>query len=180
MQTHVTFSQEGDLLVTEQRIVSAYGQEAFPVAPALDNRGWILVNSDQEMSGLALLGSGLEASLMADIPFANELSKCLVIPHIAQDGLWDTTILICNPNDEAASIALKYVDQLGVEQGSKNYTIPAYGSGEYPLSTNFSDKIPLAGRIEINSSTGIATFALYSNRKSGGTYYAGINAGSCE
>ena len=65
---------------------------------------------------------------------------------------------------------------MGSTLGSQAYTIPAYGSGEYPLSTLFADQIPLSGSVEISSSLGLAAFALYSNQKSGGVYYAGINA----
>ena len=174
------FSRDGDRLATEQRTVLAYGQEAFAVTPELDNNGWILVNSDQKISGLAFVDNGLEPSLMADIPFTDELSKCLVIPHVAQDDTWDTIIFICNPTSETVSVAIKYVDQVGVEQGIMNYTIPAYGSGEYLLSVVFNNEIPLSGRVEINCLSGISAFALYTNQKSGGNYCAGINASSCE
>ncbi len=117
---------------------------------------------------------------MAHIPFSSDLSSCMIVPHIAQDNLWDTTILICNPNSETINITLKYVDKAGIEQGTQNYTILASGSGEYLLSTVFNNKIPLAGSIEIISSNGIAAFILQSDRKSGGTYYAGVNADSCD
>ena len=174
------YDREGNALATENKIIPAYGQDAFPVATQLNDSGWMWVNSHQPISGLAFLGSGGTPSLIADIPFISELSSCLVIPHIAQDNTWDTTILICNPNNETVSVALKYIDKAGVVQGTQNYSIPAHGGGEYLLSTVFSDKIPLAGRLKINSSIAIAAFALYNNQKSGGSYYAGINAGSCE
>jgi hypothetical protein len=103
-----------------------------------------------------------------------------VVPHIAQDNTWDTTIFICNPNDSQASITLKYFDTNGVEQKKVKHTISPHGSGEYPLSSDFSDKFPLGGRIEISSNVGVAGFALYTDVKGGGRYYAGINADSCE
>jgi len=174
------YGGSGDLLATENKTIPARGQDSFVVAAQLNNSGWMLVNSDQSMSGLAFLGNWGSPLLMADIPFLSDLSSCMIVPHIAQDSTWDTTILICNPNNETINITLKYVDKAGIEQGTKNHTIPAYGSGEYLLSTVFNDKIPLAGSIEISSSNGIAAFALYSDRKNGGTYYAGINAESCD
>jgi len=170
----------GDLLATENKTIPAHGQDSFVVATHLDNNGWVQVNSNQPMSGLAFLGSWGTPLLMADIPFSSDLSTCMIVPHVAQDSSWDTTILICNPNNETIDVTLKYVDKVGVEQGTQNYTILASGSGEYLLSAVFSDKIPLAGSIEISSSKGIAAFALYSDRKNGGTYYAGINAESCD
>ena len=180
-QVQITvYGSNGNPLAIENKAIPAYGQDAFPVASQLNASGWMQVNSQQPLSGLAFLGSGGTPSLMADIPFVSELSTCLAVPHVAQDDTWDTVILTCNPNNVAVSITLKYVDKAGVVQGTQNYSIPAFGSGEYPLSTNFSNNIPMAGRVEISSSAGIATFALYSNRKSGGTYYSGINAGSCE
>ncbi len=174
------YDSNGNPIAAENKTIPAHGQDSFVVATQLNNSGWMLLNSHQPMSGLAFLGSWDIPLLMADIPFSSELSSCLVVPHIAQNSAWDTTILICNPNNETASIAIKYVDKAGVEQGTENYTIPASGSGEYLLSTVFSDKVPLEGSVEINSSSGIAAFALYTDKKSGGTYYAGINAESCE
>lgn len=180
-QLQVTvYNNAGSSLATEVKNISAYGQDAFLVGSQINDSGWMWVNSHQPLSGLAFLGSWNSPSLMADIPFISELSSCLTVPHIAQDDTWDTTILICNPNSETVSVGLKYVDKAGVEQGIQNYNILAHGSGEYLLSTVFSAKVPLSGRVEINSSTGIAVFALYSDRKNGGTYYAGINAESCE
>ncbi len=180
-QLQVTvYDVSGNPLATENKTIPAHGQDSFVVATHLNNSGWMQVNSHQPVSGLAFLGSWDIPLLMADIPFSSELSSCLIIPHIAQDVSWDTTILICNPNNETASMAIKYVDKAGVEQGTKNYTILANGSGEYLLSTVFSDKIPLEGSIEISSSHGITAFALYTDKKNGGTYYAGINAESCE
>ncbi len=174
------FDKFGNLLATENRDIPAYGQDAFPTAPQVNSSGWIHVNSHKLLSGLAFIGSTNIPMLMADIPFVSDLSLCLVVPHIAQDNIWDTTILVCNPHAEAASVVLQYVNKAGVVLGSKNYTIPKYGSGEYLLSTLFSANIPLAGRVEVNSSQGLAGFALYTDKKKGGTYYAGINAESCD
>ena len=174
------FGRGGDLLATENKTILAQGQDSFVVATQLDNSGWMQINSHQQISGLAFLGSWNIPLLMADIPIVSALSSCLIVPHIAQDSFWDTTILICNPNNEDVFVVMKYVDKSGVGQGIQDYTILAQGSGEYILSTAFNDKLPLAGSVEINSSGGIAAFALYSDRKNGGTYYAGINAENCE
>ncbi len=172
----MVYDSSGNLLATESVVLPASGQDSFPVALQLNQSGWLRVNSFQPLSGLAFLGTGDALSLMADIPFAADLSTSMVIPHIAQDDTWDTNILICNPNDQAVSVNLQYVDIVGVTRGSQSYTIPAFGSGEYALSVIFSAEIPLAGSVEISSPTGLAAFAIYSNRKSGGSYYAGINA----
>ncbi len=174
------YDSNGNLLAIENKNIKAYGQKAFPIATHLNQHGWMWVNSHQPLSGLAFIGTGTTPPLMADIPFMSELSSSLIIPHIAQNDVWDTTILLCNPNNENVSITLKYIDNDGVEQASQDFSLDKSGSGEYPLSTVFSEQIPLEGRIEIVSSTGVVAFALYTDKKSGGNYYAGINADSCE
>jgi len=172
------YGSDGKLLALENRDLKAYGQKAFPIATYLNQHGWIWINSHHPLSGLAFLGIGTTPPLMADIPFISELSSYLIIPHIAQDDVWDTTILLCNPNKENILITLKYIDNDGVEQASQDFSLDKNGSAEYLLGAVFSEQIPLDGRIEIVSSNGVAAFALYTDKKSGGSYYAGINADS--
>ena len=180
-QLQVTvYDVAGQALAEETRCLSAYGQTAFTVASQLNNSGWIMVNSHQSISGLAFLGDSGTQPLMANIPFIAKLSTSLMVPHIAQDDQWDTTIMICNPNNTDASVTLKYIDNAGVVQGEKAYSVTSFGSGEYVLSESFPNEIPMAGRIEINSSVGLAGFALYSDLKSGGSNFAGINADICD
>ncbi len=170
------FDSHGDLQAIENRSITGRGQDAFPVAAELNKSGWVRINSFRPMAGLAFLGSGNQPALMADIPFVSELSTALIIPHIAQNDYWDTIIYICNPNDETASVVFQYIDRAGTLLATKEETLPAKTSGEFPLATLFAQAVPLSGRVEINSSLGIAAFALYNDRKEGGTYYAGINA----
>ena len=92
---------------------------------------------------------------------------------------WNNTTHL-NPSSVNISVAITYIDKVGVEQGIRSYAILAFGSGEYLLSVVFNKENPLSGRIEINSLSGIATFALYKNQKSGSNYCTGINADSCE
>jgi len=175
----MVYDAGGNSAATEYKTIPAYGQDAFPVAMHLDSRGWMWVNSHQPLSGLAFLGSDGSIPLMVDIPFISQLSSCLVIPHVAQDSIWDTTILICNPAEQTSFITLKNVDKAGVIQDSQEYTIPAHGSEEYPLAKVFTDSQALVGRVEIYSSTGVAAFALYSDQATGGSNRAGINAAIC-
>ena len=91
--TVTVYGENGSLLMDFAKTLAADGQTAFSVTPASAARGWILVNSHQPLTGLAFLGNGNPA-LMADIPFVSELATELVVPHIAQDGTWDTTALI--------------------------------------------------------------------------------------
>ena len=111
---------------------------------------------------------------MADIPFINKLEKNLVIPHVAQDVKWDTTLMICNPQDNACNINVINVDNHGGMVFQKSLTLAAHGCGSYSLGTLFTGT--LGDRIYLQASSEIAAFALYSDTKSGGSYYAGINA----
>ncbi|MBN2808874.1 MAG: DUF1566 domain-containing protein, partial [Deltaproteobacteria bacterium] len=171
----IIYSKVGKI-ISEQKIeLAADGQTAFPVLPlATNENGWIYINSHQPLSGLAFLGNSDETELMADIPFNKELSDYLVIPHIAQDNVWSTTILLCNPHNQAITVTFIYVNCQGNEVDRKTQMLKEYGSEQYLLADLFT--APLAGKIYIESSQEIAAFALYSNTKSYGSYYAGINA----
>jgi len=172
------YHRDGHLLKTEKKLIAVGGQEALPVAGELNANGWMLVNSHQPLSGLAFISANGTPALMADIPFVNKLSTDLVIPHVAQDNLWDTSILICNPHQNENEIYFELVDTNGISQGIESRQLPPMGSGKYPLSSLFPGVSLETGKIIVTSFTeGIAAFALYSNRKSpNGSYYAGINA----
>ena len=115
---------------------------------------------------------------MADIPFVSDLADCLVIPHIAQDNNWGTSVLICNPQAVPVVVTLTYVDRNGESKGEQSFSLAIHGSSEYDLSE--LSNVAMSGKVYIEASGKIAAFALYSELKSGGTYYAGINAMSCE
>ncbi len=170
------YDNSGNSLATENKIIPPHGQDSFPVATTLNNNGWMCVNSQQPLSGLAFIGLGGNVPLMADIPFAEELATSLVIPHIAQDDIWDTSILICNPVNKANNITLQLIGQDGDLQGEEHIETVAMGSGEYDLSSLFGQGLQKSGKVKIDASSGVAAFALYKNIKSGGSYCAGINA----
>jgi PKD repeat protein len=177
----IVHSSNGVIVSKTDRWIAGDGQEAFALVLTGEwhKHGWVQIKSINPLYGLAFLGSSGALSLMADIPFIPELSRCLVIPHIAQDDKWDTTILVCNPQNKKTSVVLNYINQQGILRGSKTLKIVPNGSAEYLLADIFVNQIPLAGRIEIKASNGIAAFALYTNKKSGGSYFAGINAEEC-
>ncbi len=171
------YDRAGNLLGTEKKLIAVGGQESLPVAGGQNAAGWMLVNSHQPLSGLAFIGLNGAQDLMADIPFVSELATNLVIPHVAQDTTWDTSILLCNPHNFTNDVYFELVDQSGFSQGIESFELPAMGSGEYPLASLFSGANLKNGKILITSyDSGVAAFALYSNLKSGGSYYAGINA----
>ena len=113
---------------------------------------------------------------MADIPVTTSPEESLLIPHIAQNDDWNTTTLICNSNATPTTVTMIYTDTNGQEQGRQSYQISALGSNIYPLSEVFSNLLPLSGSVQLIATPGISAFALYSNLKVGGCYFAGINA----
>ena len=159
-------------------------QLALPLASEINGVGWIQVTAIKPVSGLAFVGS----EYMADIPFIETLSRSLVIPHIAQDKTWETRILICNPNDSSNQITIgnyyKDISKEATRQGDdedltlreRSRLVPEMGSASYTLSELFGSDQPVTGMITLTAERPIAAFALYENMKSGGSYYAGINA----
>ena len=174
----IVYDFDGSYLTDELKTLPIDGQVAFPVATTLDGRGWMHINSHQPLAGLAILGHTEAVSLMTAIPFVSDLADCLVIPHIVHDNIWDTSVLICNPQTVPVTVILTYVDSNGVTQGKKRYNLAIHGSNEYNLAELSGST--MAGKVYIKASHGIAAFAIYSNQKSGGTYFSGINAEECE
>jgi hypothetical protein len=166
------YSSTGDILSQEYPPpLPPKGQNSLAVASHLQTSGWILINSHCELDGLSFLGN----DSMIDIPFSRELFLELIIPHIAQTKQWDTILSICNPHPTACDLTLTYTDKSGLSELFYNVSLRTFGNGNYPLETVFPET-PLDGTITISASQGVAAFALYTNRKSGGNYAAGINA----
>ena len=170
----VVYGCDGSCLAEEMKTLPIDGQAAFVVAATLNDSGWMYVNSHQPLTGLAIIGQ----KEMVAMPFVSDLADCLVIPHIAQDNIWDTSVMICNPQDIPVTVTLTYVDQNGETQGKQSYKLATHGSNKYNLSE--LSGTAMTGKIYIKASRGIAAFALYSNQKGGGTYLSGINAEECE
>ena len=175
--------QNGEVLLVDdiRRELSINGQLSLPLqADETDKLGWIQVSASHPISGLAFVGG----SYMADIPFIEKLSTELIIPHIAQDEIWDTKILICNPNDSENQIVItNYYNNTrelrtggDISSREESRTLVVNGSANYALNELFSDAETLHGSITIRAEKPVAAFALYENRKSGGRYFAGINA----
>ena len=68
-------------------------------------QGWVKLNSATPLAGLCFIGSN---SGMADVPVSETLESSLVVPHIAQDDFWDTTLMVCNPSDNAINLQIIY------------------------------------------------------------------------
>ena len=104
---------------------------------------------------------------MADIDLISNLATNLCFPHIAQDNVWDMTIYICNPNNGDTTVTLSVIDTQGNTVYTQQYTIPANGSGTYPISDILQGSIQQQGSVEISATQGVAAFAIYDSLKAG-------------
>lgn len=178
--TVTVYKSDGTTLATQMNALNASGQKAFMAGAGAKAEGWIKVVSDQALTGLCFVGNGGSPPLMFDITLISELSMLLHIPHVAQSEttpVWDTTIMLCNPNSSQASVTLKYTDENGTVTRTAARTIPALGSGKYPLADILQGDTCTRGSVQVESNIGVAGFALYENTSDPGhVSYAGISA----
>jgi hypothetical protein len=105
-----------------------------------------------------------------------DLYTSLLIPHVAQTSDWDTRVMICNPNVNAATVTLRFVNQNGEVLFTKEYQVTANGSSDIKLDDLAEQNDLKSGSVEIISTEGVAAFALYENLKAGGYYFSGISS----
>jgi len=171
--TVYSVSQAGSVLGSQSKTIPFRGQTAFMMT---QGEGWVYVASDQPLTGLAFIAEGSGDALMFDMTLIPDLAGTLYVPHVAQDATWDTTVYVCNPNDTATTVTLTFIRSDGVVASSIPYTLPANGSGKYPLSALLGGGSCSSGSVEITATQGVAAFALYENLKTGLSSYAGISA----
>ena len=170
------YSTAGQLLETGAENLSPRGQKAYVVGNSLNSAGWILVESDQPLSGLCFVAATGAARHMFDIGLIPKASLTLQIPHVAQNETWDSTVFIANPNDSATSATLVFYDENGEEKYSRTYNIRAMGSLILRVEDLVGNESFANGSIEITANQGVAAFGLYDDLKSGGNDIAGISA----
>ena len=175
---HVTISiynPGGTLLKNETKTIAPRAQTAFLTGSDLaGNEGWMKITSDERVTGICLVARPRPLNLMFDITIIPKLCTSLIVPHVAQNSMWDTHVLLCNPNGSSASVTLTFVGGDGVVRGNRVVTIPKNGSTKVPVSTLATN--PGNGRVEISADKGVAAFALYLDLKDGGYSYAGLSA----
>jgi len=172
-------NENGLTLGTVKKIIPANGQAKFLIGTNFTDNGWIIITSTYELAGLNFLGEHKGAAsnyFLADVPFVRRLSKLLIIPHVAQNVNWDTTVFLANPNNKTATVNLTYTNRRGARTTPYRIAIPANGSKSISTalighSTNIN-----GGYVTISSTQGLAAFALYNNLKTNNYSYAGINA----
>ncbi|MBN1827550.1 MAG: hypothetical protein JW884_00165 [Deltaproteobacteria bacterium] len=178
------YGQDGAVL--ETRVLSpplaAASQWSAVLRRDLSEEGWVLVESTEDLGGLCWVGK-VAGILpwpvnMADISLIPALSTVLVVPHVAQNTDWDTTVFLCNPHNEAATITLTYIDENGLSKHTRDYLLAACGSAVCPLSELIGAGVNYGGgSVKITAPLGAAAFALYYDTETkSGSCYAGIGA----
>lgn len=170
------YNQSGNLIGTETRSVPARGTSAFVAGAGLNQEGWMVVGSNQPLSGVCLAGAGGALNCMADIPLTSTAATGLIIPHVTQDNLYDTTIVVCNPHDSDTGLFLTYVAESGSAYQPSVYTLESWGSVMVPLGQLIHSGVAPGGKIEISADKTVVGFALYDDFKSGGRSFAGLSA----
>ena len=174
-------NQAGVTQKVESWELPSYGQKADVIGADLnDIEGSFQVLSDQPLTGLAFLFAH-QMRVMYDLPMTQTTVKKLEIPQAAQDTKWGMRILVANPGEAAATVALTYRAADGSRPTSK-YTInlKAYGSVAVDLADLLADWNLTeldGGCLHLDSTgSGIVAFATYNTYNSGGTFYAGLSA----
>ncbi|THB75352.1 MAG: hypothetical protein D3926_20440 [Desulfobacteraceae bacterium] len=181
--TAEVYNKVGAKLETVTKTIPANGQTSFVIGGSLASSGWVLITSNQPLSGLNFMGEYDGAStnyFLADVPFSSVLSTLLLIPHVAQWTNWDTTVFVANPNSASAKVSLTYTDKSGLSSAAYTTTIGANGSAEVSVATIAGSNTVKGGYVTISSSRGVTAFALYDNLKTGNYSFAGINAENIE
>ena len=173
--TVTVYDQSGQSRGATTTVIDPNGQKSIAVTSASGNlqEGWMLVTSDQPLGGLCFIGT---LSYMADIGFISSTATSLLVPHVAQADIWDSYVLICNPNSTASTVTITFISPAGVAGLPQTSTIPALGSLQVPLSSLLAGSTTSGGKVTITATQGIAAFCLYTDIGHGGTTYCGIGA----
>lgn len=172
------YGQDGVSLATVNKTLLPMGEDAFLVGEGLDNEGWIVVTSDQPLTGLCFFGPFSPNKYMADITLLHDKSSSLHIPHVAQNDEWDTIVLIGNPNATSTTVTLTYYSKTGEAGQPESHTIAGNGSGRYPLTDLIGATATAhGGKVVISATQAVVAFALYNDIKYGESMrcYTGIS-----
>lgn len=172
----ITYDNDGVARDGELKNLEAGEQWAVAIGTEYSGEGWIKIESTTELAGLCFIGSLEPPNYMADIPVVSSKSESLMIPHAAQSSEWDTTIMVCNPNDSQSNVHIYFQTYDGYAVGEVSHLIPANGAAQIKLSEMTEGISYDSGSVLITSIQGIVAFALYDNFKSGGHCYVGISA----
>ena len=171
------YSNEGEIIETVPASILAHGQRAISLDVDGNYVGWVKIISNKNLNGFALIGDSAP-STMYDIDLKSELHHTFYLPHVAADTEWDSTIMICNPNNATARIYFHYFTPGGREPyTARSVDIPANGSLQQSVYNIHG--IPLSGgSFKVESITyPINIFMLYDGTRSGqNNWKAGLSA----
>lgn len=171
------YDRSGTQILMETKRLQPKGQDAFVAGSGLMKEGWILVESTQPLTGVCFIAKNEDPAFMFNVNLIRELSELLHLPHIAQDDTWDTTIMVCNPNDESVDVTLTAIRDDGTFFTPVQRTLSGRCSAKYALTEFIQGEALSRGSMNIEAGGGIAATALFSNLKTGtGNSYAGISA----
>ena len=156
------FAPDGTSLGQALKSLAPHGQTAFPVQITGEHQGWIKVSAESPILGLALVGENNPVCLY-DIDLKTNLHTRLRLAHLAADNQWQSLVMLCNPNPEAANVSFRALRGDGSQIAVRNRTIPTNGSLTVDLYTLFGQA--LGGTMILESPQPIAAFLLYNNRK---------------
>ena len=163
----------GAPVLTETGQIPKNGQWTKVLSDGVSREGWILVESDQALAGLCFVGKD---DCMMDVPITDTASTSLVVPHGAQNQSWDTIAYLANPNSASARVKFDFHNSNGAILSQQSANIPALGSAQVSYSSILKGAQASGGSLSITCEQPVVAFALYSNRKTGAYWFAGINA----
>jgi V8-like Glu-specific endopeptidase len=158
------FAADGAPVGSQLLEIAAGGQAAFACSPNQNpycTTGWIKISSTRPLSGLGLVGQNTP-STMFDMDLNTSLHQKLLFPHLAAEGEWRSTIILCNPNRESAgSLEFTCLQPDGTAV-TKQSSVPAGGSLVLDLEELFRQPLN-GGQLILTASQPIAAFLLYDN-----------------
>lgn len=170
----LVYGSTGNLLMEEEETIPKKSQISRILGSGTLREGWILIKADGLLAGLSFIGTSDLAALIFDVPVTRLSATTLLLPHVAQNTVWDTTLFVCNPNDDAATVTITFVNGQGTTIATKIYpSIPAKGSATYSLASLLGTVEASNGSLEILSSEPVAAAAFFDNGKSGGSGRSG-------
>jgi len=177
--TIVIKDQDGVTQKVDEWALVGHGQRADVIGADLNLKGSFQVYSDKPLTGLCFLFTN-NMTTMYDIPGTAAPVKQLVIPHVAQDQMWNMNIVVTNTNATATDVSLSYRSADGVQEVVlKNFSLKAFGSTVLPLGELLPDSFENLenGSLKLLSTTsGLVAFSTYDDLKNGGTFNAGLVA----
>lgn len=162
--------EQGGAVTTQ---IPPRGQEAFVLTSETVERGWMMVESDQPLTGFVFFGT---QSVIADVTLEKALATTLHVPHVAQNEYWDTWVFVCNPHAAATNLTFSFLTSAGQQASAGQYQVPGWGRVDVALAELLGGAATSGGKVEITASQTVVGFALYTNAKVGGYGYAGISA----